>query len=177
MMTAYSPVRTVLRIGSLQLVVGGTCSVLGALVLLAPHRFTPLAFAPFTPYAPALAITLLAGGVLILGAWAFDPGRPYVWVAHVVAATGLLLFGTANAMYGGLGVAVASTFWVAATLTAPLLLRRPTPLGPGHDLFSFMVGGSQLAVGGVFALLPTRVGIAILPDPVATFLQVDSTLR
>src|SRR5262249_39321206 len=60
------------RIRSLQGAIGLFCVVLGALILVAPHRFSPFAFAPLAAYRPWIASWLLLGGFALVGAAALE---------------------------------------------------------------------------------------------------------
>jgi len=74
-----------MRITSLQWAVGGALTTLGALILLAPHEFTPLNVGLLGPYGSSLAALCVLGGLALLGTAVFQPDRPYVWAAHLLA--------------------------------------------------------------------------------------------
>src|SRR5688500_14646227 len=77
-------------IRSLQWAIGLFCVVLGALFLVAPHRFSPIAFAPLVAYRPWIASWLLLGGFALVAAAGLEPRRPLVIAAHCLASSAVL---------------------------------------------------------------------------------------
>jgi len=61
------------RIRSLQWAIGLFCVVLGALILVAPHRFSPIAFAPLAAYRPWIAGWLSLGGFALVAVAGLQP--------------------------------------------------------------------------------------------------------
>src|SRR5215218_7948017 len=79
------------RIRSLQWAIGLFCVVLGTLILVAPHRFSPIAFAPLVPHRPWIASWLLLGGLALVGVAGLAPRRALVTAAHGLASLAVLV--------------------------------------------------------------------------------------
>lgn len=86
------------RADSLRWVLGSLCAGLGALILVAPHRFSSPLLATATGLRQVWGTAALLGGVALLAAAALRPRRPLLVATHVFAAGTLLALGaTASA--------------------------------------------------------------------------------
>src|SRR5690348_4641164 len=126
-----------MRITSLQWTVGASATALGALILLAPHQFTPLNVGLLGANGYWLAVWLVLAGLMLLGAAVYQPSRAYVWAAHLLAGTALLTLAWCDALLGSVSLSIGTMLWAIGTLAAPLV-RRPAAeaVGPGRDLWS-----------------------------------------
>ena len=149
---AAEPVPPAGRADSLRWVLGALCTGLGALILVAPHRFSFPLFAIATGLRQAWGITALLGGVALLAAAALRPRRPLLVAVHVFAAGTLLALGAAFASSG---------IWIGAV--AYLLLGAGAALGalpsmdePGRprDLFALVLAAVATLNGVVFLFVP-----------------------
>src|SRR5262245_58349197 len=111
------------RIRSLQWAIGLFCVVLGALILVAPHRFSPVAFAPLAAYRPWIASWLLLGGFALVGAAGLEPRRALVIAAHCLASSAVLSLAWGGARIGSPSSVVLYGLPALVTLAAPLLHR------------------------------------------------------
>jgi signal transduction histidine kinase/CheY-like chemotaxis protein/HAMP domain-containing protein len=148
------------NITSLQWAVGWVSIALGALTLLAPHRFDPLAVNIVGLPDQLLAGWLLGGGISLVAVAVFRPARLWVCAAHLLTGAGLLVFGVGNLLLGSIAMAAGSVLWAIATAVAPALQRTGGGVGPGRDLFSVVIGANQLLVGPALVLWPDRIGLS-----------------
>src|SRR6185436_16851435 len=80
-----------IRVDALRQAVGLFNLLLGALLIVAPHRFDAPMYNGIEPYASGLGVGLIVGGMGLIGANVLSLSRPLVVAAHVVAAMPLLL--------------------------------------------------------------------------------------
>jgi len=147
-----------MRIRSLQWAFGLFCVVLGTLILVAPHRFSPVALVPLAPYRAWIASWLALGGCAVIGAAVLEPRRPFVVAAHWIAGSAVLVLAGAGALIGSPSTVGLYALPALAVLAAPFLAdRRPPDASvPRPDLFSLM-SGATAALSGLLLLG--------LPDP------------
>ena len=161
-----------MRITSLQWAVGGALTVLGALILLAPHEFTLLNVGLLGPYGSSLAALCVLGGLALVGTAVFQPARAGVWMAHLLGKRPAsrprvvrrpTRVGGVDAGHPGLGGGDADS--------AALRWGVSEALPPGRDFWSAAIGFSAVATGIAQVFWPTHLGLA---DPQAVDLQLFS---
>src|SRR4051812_22224937 len=82
-----------MRGDTLRVAVGLFCLLLGALVLVAPHKLAGGALDAVQTTAPLMGVLLISGGMLLVGTGLLGVSRPLFLAAHVVAAAPLVMFG------------------------------------------------------------------------------------
>jgi signal transduction histidine kinase len=154
---------------TLRWIVGFFCSLLGALVLVAPHRFS----APFTlaAYANAWGVTALLSGVSLLAVAVFRPRPAVGFLVHALAGGALLALA---ASFAGSRVWTAAFTYVLlglGTAFAGLFPASPPDRQgpPPRDLFALLIGGSAAFNGACLIAFP---GLQAVPyfDPARPYL-------
>ncbi|HEV8632054.1 MAG TPA: HAMP domain-containing sensor histidine kinase [Thermoanaerobaculia bacterium] len=144
------------RAETLRWVVGSVCAALGALILVAPHRFA----APIFDASPALrdlwGAAALAAGVGLLGVAVLRPGPLATRLAHLLAALALLALAAAFARSGIWVAAAANLVLAAATGAAGWLpVRRAAPAGDRPaDLYAGVMGAIAALNGAALLTVP-----------------------
>jgi signal transduction histidine kinase len=132
---------------------GFLCSVLGALVLVAPHRF----WAPgvLTHYRGWWGVMALLSGVSLLAVAALRPRREARLVAH--ALTGFTLLALATS-FGSAGIWVSAITYMVLGLGTALAgflpSRFPEREPPARDLFALLMGAAAAVNGAILIALP-----------------------
>jgi signal transduction histidine kinase len=119
---------------------GGLCGALGALLLVAPHRFAAPLPAVASEHPVAWGAVALVAGVGLLAVAVLHPGRRAVWTAHLLAGATLLALAVTFA-FGGIWVA--TTTYVLLGIGVIATARRPllAPVtAPSRDLFAALLG-------------------------------------
>ena len=156
-----------IRISTLQWIMGVYCIVRGAMVLIVPHQFTILFQPPLEPYTLWIGIGFVTGGVALIAAAARLLPRPLYVAAHLVAGAALLQV-VLNAALGGLWSSVMSFTLLACGTAAAGLLPPQRP--PGRiDAFALLMALST-ALTGVTLLLPLEQLAAPVYAPVRPYL-------
>ncbi len=137
--TVSGPGRARFSARALRWFMGFLCSFLGALVLVAPHRFT----APYVLgfYSVWWGVSALFSGVGLLAVAAFRPRREIRILVHVLAGGTLLALA---ASFAGAGIWIAVSAYVVLGLGTALAGFLPTgpadPRTPVRDLFAVLMG-------------------------------------
>src|SRR5579884_315877 len=148
-----------MRIRSLQWAIGLFCVVLGALILVAPHRFSPVSLVPLAPYRVWIASWLALGGCALIGAAVLEPRRAVVLAAHLVASAAVLLLAGAGLLVSSPSTAALYGLPALTMLAAPFL-GRPRPCGasmPGPDLLRLVSGATACLSGLLLLALPDQL--------------------
>jgi signal transduction histidine kinase/DNA-binding response OmpR family regulator len=151
-----------MRIRSLQWSLGAFCLIVGVLVLVAPHRFTPVAFAPIAPFRAWMAVWLALSGCALVGVMFLEPRRALVAAAHGLAGAAMLVLAGAGAL--GTSPTTVGLFGLAALalLAAPFLPSgNHDTRAPARDLWSLMVAVSAVLGGCTLLGLPDDRVIAL----------------
>jgi signal transduction histidine kinase len=128
-----------LAVDTLQWVAGLWSAVVGALMLVAPHRFETPPYARLLPHLILWGLAFLASGIGLLSVPILRPRRGVTVALH--AAAGLALLGLAAAFAAGTGSIIYASLglgvWIAGFLPGP---ERSAP--QGGDLFALVLGVS-----------------------------------
>jgi signal transduction histidine kinase len=166
-MTAIEPDRRV-SATTLRWVMGFFCSLLGALVLVAPHRFS----APFslTVYRAAWGTAALLSGVSLLAVAVFRPRQAVGFLAHALAGCTLLALA---ANFADIRIWIAVPTYVLlglGTVFAGLRPVRPLKRGiPSGDLFALLMGAAATVNGALMIAWP-GLQVASYFDPARPYL-------
>src|SRR5215218_4249793 len=79
---------------TLRVAVGLFCLLLGALVLVAPHKLAGVAFDAAQSTAPLLGVLLISGGMMLVGTSLLGVSHLLFVAAHIVAAAPLVILGS-----------------------------------------------------------------------------------
>ncbi len=145
---------------SLRWGIGLFCSLLGAFVLVAPHRFAAAPYEALAPYRGFWGSAAFAAGVALLAVAVVRP-RPWVRLAvHAMAAAVMVLLAVSfgrEKLWPGM---VSYTLFGLATLVAGALPpERTTPRGvPGRDLFAIVMAVIAVLNGLFYLLGSSRLG-------------------
>jgi signal transduction histidine kinase len=169
-----SPGRSSLDAESLRWIVGFLCALLGALVLVAPHRFSG-------PGAPELhrgwwGVAALLAGVLLLAVAAVRPRREARLLVHALAGSTLLALAASFAVTR---TWMAAFTWAVLGLGTALAGFLATPdaqrQAPSRDLFALLMG--VVAAGnGLLLLAWPALQAAAHPEASRRFLSVAGAL-
>jgi PAS domain S-box-containing protein len=129
--------------------VGLFCLLLGAFLLIAPHRLSPAMQEYARDVLPALGVSAICGGMLLVGLTLLQMPRVVAVVSHVVAAIPLLVL--AGAAFGSTewtlgGVLLVTAAWTLATAALPADGQPHT--GRVYDALTLMFG----MVAAMFAI-------------------------
>ncbi|HVT58611.1 MAG TPA: sensor histidine kinase [Thermoanaerobaculia bacterium] len=153
-----------LAVTSLRWAIGLYCVVVGAFMLVAPHRFGGVAYAALAPFRAWWGTAALAAGAALL-ALAVLHQRSWLRVAAHGAAGVVLLalaFGFVLS-HAWTGVAAYSVLGFGLLGSAPPRRRPPGPR-TGGDLLAFLMGvATTLAGAGLVALPQFYAGLAFAP--------------
>ncbi len=153
-----------LSVDTLQWMIGLCSAVVGALMLVAPHRLDSPLYARLLPHLTLWGIALLASGIGLLSVPMLRPRR---WVTVALHGTaGLALLGLASGFHAGAGPLVYSMLglgvWVAAFLPAA---SRP-PAARAGDLFALVMSlGGTLTGFALLGVLPLFSADAYAASP------------
>ena len=154
------PARFTVSPESLSWGVGLFCSILGAFVLVAPHRFAAPPYEALAAYRGLWGSAAFAAGVALLTVAVVRP-RPWIRLAvHALGATVMVLlamsFGQEKLWPG----VVSYTLFGLATLVAGALPpERTVPRGaPGRDLFALVMAANAVIAGSFYLLGSSRLG-------------------
>ncbi|HKI01996.1 MAG TPA: sensor histidine kinase [Thermoanaerobaculia bacterium] len=111
------------------LLMGLLATILGFLMVAAPHLFRSILYGPYRDYVPALGLALLLTGPLLVYAQLSTALKPWqLWLAHILAGASFFAYAamislpnrtwTGIALYGGGGVVIALLPWVRSRLSA-----------------------------------------------------------
>jgi signal transduction histidine kinase len=134
------------------------CALVGAFVLVAPHRFSGPPYQPLVPYRDLWGMTAFVAGVALLAVAVLRP-RPWVRLAVHGLAGAVLIFLAASFSKEGVWTGVVShTFFGLTTALAGFLPpERTIPRGdPGRDLFALCMAGIAV-VNGALLLFFSRL--------------------
>jgi signal transduction histidine kinase len=154
------PDRFTVSLESLRWGIGLFCSLLGAFVLVAPHRFVAPPYEALAPYRTLWGSAAFAAGVALLSVAVVRP-RPWARLAvHALAAAVLVLL----AVSFGLeklwpGVMSYTLLGLATAVAGALPPERIVPRGaPGRDLFALVMAAVAVLTGGFYLLGSSRLG-------------------
>ena len=146
-----------LRISSLQWAVGGFCTVIGALMVVAPFQFHSPAYTGLRPQLVWLGPGLLLAGGALFAAGTLAPRIRIVFLVHLWASGMLLFLATRFAQNGVLSGVASYLVLGVGVLLAPLLSRPRTPLFWLHgDAFPFVIGFGTALNGLLWLVVPER---------------------
>jgi signal transduction histidine kinase len=147
---------------SLRWVMGFYCALVGAFMLVAPHRYAGLFYESFRPYQQWWGMAALTSGMALLAVAILRPARMLSLAVHGVAGLTLLVlalsFAGTSAWTGAVTYASFGIGLIAAGL-------RSRPGSGGRDLFALLMGWVA-AING-FILL-------VLPDSLSNFYLASS---
>jgi HAMP domain-containing protein len=146
---------------ALRVAVGVFCLLLGALVLVAPHKLADPSFDLIRPMAPVLGVMLISGGMMLVGTSLLGVARPLFVTAHIAAATPLVTFGigylAASNWHGAL-LLLATAAW---TLVAAALPPRSAAEGQRSiNLLALSLGSIALGFGASIVFEGAADGLA-----------------
>src|SRR6187401_2098294 len=78
---------------ALRVAVGLFCLLLGALIIVAPHKVDPLGLETIRSFAPVLGVLLITGGMMLVGTCLRGPPKLLFVAAHLLVAVPLAIFG------------------------------------------------------------------------------------
>ncbi|HKH48173.1 MAG TPA: sensor histidine kinase [Thermoanaerobaculia bacterium] len=136
------------------------CSVLGAFVLVAPHRFAAPPYEALAPYRTLWGSAAFAAGVALLAVAVLRP-RPWMrLVVHsLVGAVFLLLAASFAQEEVWTGMVSHGLFGLTTALAGFLPPERTVPRGlPGRDLFALVMSLIAVLNGTLFLLAPAFLG-------------------
>jgi hypothetical protein len=148
---------------ALRFAVGLFCLLLGALVLVAPHKLAGQNFVVVRPMAPVLGVLLISGGMMLVGTNLLSVSRALFVAAHLIAAVPIGIFGVAYlaaANWHAAVLALGAAVWTVVAATVPPHagpIDRRSPY-----LLSVMLGTISLAFGAT--LIVERLVGASLPE-------------
>ncbi|HZO24504.1 MAG TPA: cache domain-containing protein [Chloroflexota bacterium] len=149
------------QVDALRVAVGLFCLLLGALMLVAPHKLTGLTYQVIRPLAPALGVTLICGGMLLVGITLLRVSRQVFVASHVIAAGPILAGGIGYAVPGLWHSAALSLTMACWTLVASAIPPIPVQCGRQPiNALALMLGMSATAVG-----IAIVAGIALNAPP------------
>lgn len=160
-----------MRLGLLQWAVGAFCGVVGALTFVTPHQFVGPSYRLLRPYLPWWGLLCLLGAGALLAVALLAPRRRLLFVAHILAATPILLLGLSAAAAGGWTGLTVYSILAIGTVIAPFLsppTDRPVIVG---DLLAAVVGVSAIVNGSIMLLLPEQYGSPIF-NPIRPYLPL-----
>jgi PAS domain S-box-containing protein len=146
-----------LRITTLQWGVGVFCAAMGALILVAPHQFTPAVFAPlqraFSPW--GVGFVLAGAGLLTLATLA--PTLRFVLPVHLWAAAMLSVLAVGFAGAGAWDATSSFLVLALGTAAAPLLAAMSPERRWLHgDVLSLVIGLASVLSGALLLILPDQ---------------------
>jgi signal transduction histidine kinase len=154
------PVRFTISPESLRWGVGLFCFVLGAFVLVAPHRFAAPPYEALAPYRGLWGSAAFVAGVALLAVAVVRP-RPWVRLAvHALGAAVMVLlavsFGQEKLWPGVVSYPLLGLATLAAGALAPeRTVRRGAP---GRDLFALVMAANAVVSGSFYLLGASRLG-------------------
>ena len=147
-----------MRITTLQWAVGMFCAVIGAMMLIVPHKFETPIYATLIRHLTWWGVAFLVAGGSVLAAAVFAPPRGLAFAAHLLA--GLVLLSLAPG-YASSGIWVRSLGFAilgVGTAIAPLLPRARDDAARvyGRDLLALLLGMSMLMTGLAIFIAPAQ---------------------
>ncbi len=147
-----------MRITTLQWTVGMLCALMGAMMLIVPHRFEAPTYAAFLPLLLWWGVAFLLTGIGLLAAAVLAPLRWLAVVAHLSAGVMLLMVARGFASNG---------IWVRSldygilglgTTLAPFLPQGGTSgaRAYGRDLLALLLGVGAMLTGLAIFTVPTQ---------------------
>jgi PAS domain S-box-containing protein len=107
---------------ALRVAVGLFCLLLGALILVAPHKLDTQGLEAVRSFAPVLGVLLITGGMMLIGTCLLGVPKLLFVAAHLLAAVPLAIFGisdlSVNNWHGAL-LAVATAAWTLMAAAFP----------------------------------------------------------
>ncbi|HXT21169.1 MAG TPA: hypothetical protein VN923_10490, partial [Thermoanaerobaculia bacterium] len=156
---AYHPGGHAGRADSLRWVLGSLCTALGALILVAPHRFSAPLFATATGLRQAWGAAALLAGVALLAVAALRPTRPFVALGHALAAVALLALAAAFAL-SSIWIGTFAYVVLAAGAALGALPSMELPDRRPHDLFAAVIAAVATFNGVVLIAVPSATRAA-----------------
>jgi len=154
------PIRFTVSPESLRWGAGLFCSVLGAFVLVAPHRFAAPPYEALAPYRTLWGSAAFAAGVGLLAVAVLRPRQWARLAIHSLAGAVFLLLAASFAQEEiWTGVISHGLFGLATALAGFLPPERTVPRGqPGRDLFALVMSLIAVLNGTFFLLAPMLLG-------------------
>ena len=154
------PVRFTVSPESLRWGIGLFCFLLGAFVLVAPHRFAAPPYEALAPYRSLWGGAAFAAGVALLTVAVV---RPRYWVCLAVHTLGAAVMVLLAVSFGQEklwpGVISYLLFGLATFIAGALPPERTVAHGaPGRDLFALVMAANAVAVGAFYLLGASRLG-------------------
>jgi signal transduction histidine kinase/ActR/RegA family two-component response regulator len=132
---------------------GSLCASLGALIVVAPHRFTAPLFVSAPFFRDAWGVCALAAGTLLLGVATLRPNPSRARTVHLFAAATLSTLAAAFAFSGIWVATLAYVILAAATAAAPWLRSAEAPERT-PDLYALAMGLVAVLNGASLLALP-----------------------
>ena len=160
-----------MRIGTLRCAVGAFCAVVGALMLVAPHRFGSPIYAALQPNLHTWGVVFVMSGAGLIAVAAMRPRRSVTLASHVLAGGMLLVLSTgfirAGAWTGTTNYAVLGLGTMLAGLLPSVRARRPS--SNTRDLLALAVGLGAALTGLAILTWPGEFGASVY-DQIRTYL-------
>jgi PAS domain S-box-containing protein len=134
---------------ALRVAVGLFCLLLGALMLVAPHKVEGTADNVVRLTMPVIGVTLITGGMMLAGTSVLGVGRVVFFAAHLVAAAPLVVLVVGLATAGSWQVAVlllVPAAWTIVTAVQPP--DRTDAGGRDRQSLALMLGVQAVTWGG-----------------------------
>jgi PAS domain S-box-containing protein len=138
---------------ALRVAVGLLCLLLGALMLVAPHKFEGATYNAVRLTMPVIGVALITGGMMLVGTMVLGVGRLVFIAAHLLAAAPLVVLVVGLASSGAWQVAIlllVPAAWIVRTAARPPD-RSGASLSDGQSLALML--GVQAVSSGAAALV------------------------
>ena len=156
-----------MRSETLEWVIGVLCALLGALVLVAPHRFAAPASPLGSGWGSMWGAVAVVAGLALLSAAVLRPRRSLRVAAHALAGGALLALAVAFAADGIWVATVAYVLLGLGTAAAGALALAP-PGARAPDAFALLMGAVAVLNGLVLLLWPDLSSSAYFDEARAT---------
>jgi signal transduction histidine kinase len=151
-----------LRIGSLQWVVGAYCSVLGAILLVAPHDFDNSVIAAFQNRSWIFGTGLLITGVAMFCVAILVPSRASTLAGHLCSGILLIMLGSITWRADNILGAVDNLVLGGGTILAGWCYHPARVTPPArYNLATLLLGIASLINGGILLLMPVAVQASV----------------
>jgi PAS domain S-box-containing protein len=146
-----------LRIGSLQWVVGAYCSILGAILLVAPHEFDVPLVTLFQTHTAIFGIGLLIAGAALFSVAILVPSRPATMAAHLCAGILLSIMGLVDGVAGSWLGAIDNLVLGLGTVFAGIIyLTEPAASPARYNLVTLLLGILSTLTGLLLLIVPAQ---------------------
>jgi signal transduction histidine kinase len=131
------------------------CGVVGAFLLIAPHRFQSGPYEALLPHALVWGTFALVSGLGMLAVAVLRPRRWLSCLSHLLVGLALLALTVSFVRVGAVSGAVVYTVLAIGTFLACLLPRdRPRTAAAGGDLFAILMGIAATLAGAMIVAAP-----------------------